>query len=204
MIDNVADSVYFKRDSDYDPADNYFQILLDCYDLGFMEDAILFVLSEESAPGHFTFVNSTYEKFLKGCRNNFKTRVENKVDAFNYFKYILNRFQLVKSAVYMEKNNQIFHRLLKNPISEESNYIGKLEFYKYKCINNAIETLEEYVKLLTPTNVVSIEKNPPIPPPKIKGYRIKNKDCLIIAYERLRSLYIIHGDVKQKDFEDSF
>jgi hypothetical protein len=151
-----------------------------------------------------SLIHPYFVSLQEWCRDMYEEMKNDQDKAYFYFRDILVTYQLSKKDSFNEKENNIFHVLISKPISKEGNGIQQMAFVIYEYHNLAINCLQDYVKQLTPSSII---ENPPLPPPvptKIRGFRIQNKDCLEIAFSRLRSLYIIQHDVQQKDFEDAF
>jgi hypothetical protein len=150
------------------------------------------------------FHYSGFTRFQKWCRVIYEERNDNPDKTYFFFRDVLVEFQLSRNNNYFEKEGNLYHVLLAQPLSTEGDSLIHMAIIIYEFFNQAISCLQDYVKLLTPK---SVEENPPLPPlrpAKLRGFRIKNKDFLATVFSRLRSLYIIHSVVRQKDFEDSF
>lgn len=149
-------------------------------------------------------IDPYFVSFQEWCRDIYDEMKVDQDKLYFLFRDIMVRYEKNKKDTFYEKEGNVFHVLLTMPNDKEGNSIQQMSSVIYEYLNLAIECLRDYVKQLTPSSVIV---DPPPPPPasaKIRGFRIKNKDCLEIAFNRLRSLYIINLDVPYKDFEDTF
>jgi len=147
-----------------------------------------------------------FEDFLKGCLWNFQSRKDNPINTYFYFKYILNRLQICKGAIFSERGGSIMHILLPNPLAQEGEGYYKSVYYLYGRINEAISILEEYLIQLTPRNESPDNENTKQRVKRIRlhGFKMGKEECINLAYDRLRYHKLIHFDVSFKDFRSAF
>lgn len=201
-MDQEPDIPFWGSYKDHSPKDSFFENLLTISNASANEE--VFPLYK---PNEFKEeVDAHFENFIKGCLWNFKLRLENPLDTYNYFKYILKRFTVLKGTIFSENNGVVIHALLTEPITKDGDERNTSIFLLYERINEAIETLEDYVKQLTPKEENENEQHiaPRLRRTKLHGFRIKNKDVLETAFNRLIFNGFIHQDVKFADFERAF
>jgi hypothetical protein len=181
--------------------DQYYKVLLGMLDLNLCCEIMG---SKEDGNSCKLLINPYFISFQEWCRDMYDEMKSDQTKAYFYFRDILVSYQLLKEDSFYEKGNNIYNSLLTKPISKMGDGIQQMAYVIHEYLNLAIKCLQDYVNQLTPSTII---ENPPPPPPipaKIRGFRIKNKDCLEIAFIRLRSLFIIQHDVRQKDIEDAF
>jgi hypothetical protein len=180
---------------------HYYETLLGMLDLEFCYQ----ILHDEGDGNSCrSLIHPYFVSLQEWCRDMYEEMKSDQNKAYFYFRDILVRYQLSKKNDFYEKDNNICNVLITKPISKEGDKFQQMAFVIYEYLDLAINCLQDYVKQLTPSSIID---NLPLPPPvttKIRGLRIKNKDCLEIAFIRLRSRYIIQHDVLQKDFGDAF
>jgi hypothetical protein len=193
---------FLGRHGSHSPKDSFFENLLSHLSHSSFED----VFSSIPPKDFLDSLSLSFEDFLKGCHWNFKTGKKNPELTLNYFRYILQRFQLQKGSAFSESEGQLIHIILSEPISIEGEGAYKIASLQYEYLNKAISVLGDYVKQLTPKNEPIkesfIESNHKRT--RLHGFKIKNKDCLNTAFERLKSLKLIDKGVSIKDFENAF
>jgi hypothetical protein len=201
-MDQEPDIPFWGSYKDHSPKDSFFENLITIASAS--ANIEVFPLYK---PGEYVEdLASHFENFLKGSLWNFKLRVENPLDTYNYFKYILKRFQMLKGSIFSENDEVIKHVLLIEPVKKDSDARNSSIYYLYERINEAIEILEDYVRQLTPSAVNNDEEQIGPRPRKTRlhGFRIKNKDILETAYNRLIFNRLISQDVRFSDFERAF
>lgn len=151
-------------------------------------------------------LESHFENFLKGCLWNFKSRGENPLDSYNYFKYVLKRIQILKGSIFSESDGVIKHSLLSEPIKKDGDARNKSIYCLYERINDAIAILEDYIRQLAPKDDNREDKpvGPRIRKTRLHGFRIKNKVVLETAFNRLRFNGFVDQDTRYSDFERAF
>lgn len=157
-----------------------------------------------------TLIHPYFVSFQEWCRDMYDEMKDNQNKAYFYFRDILVKYQISKKNDFYEKENNIFHVLIAKPISREGDRIQQMAFIIYEYLNLAINCLEDYVTILkSPSheaeqNTKETSSSSLKSKSKPQGFKIKNKDCLVRAFERLRSLKLIHMHVNFKNFEDAF
>jgi hypothetical protein len=124
-----------------------------------------------------SLIHPYFVSLQEWCRDMYKEMKDDQDKAYFYFRDILVRYQLSKKDSFNEKENNIYHVLIAKPICKEGDRFQQMAFVIYEYLNLAISCLQDYVKQLTPSSII---ENPPLPPPipsKIRGFRIKNRDC---------------------------
>lgn len=201
-MDQEPDIPFWGSYKDHSPKDSFFENLLTIASASASEE--IFPLYK---PNEFKEeVDVHFENFLKGCLWNFKLRLENPLDTYNYFNYILKRFTILKSTIFSEDNGVVKHALLIEPVTKEGDERNVSIFLLYERINEAIELLVDYVKQLAPKEEYNNEQHvaPRLKKTKLHGFRIKNKDVLETSFDRLKYNGLIDHDTKFPDFERAF
>jgi hypothetical protein len=196
---DLAPQIPFRgRSGSHPPEDSFFENLLSDFDHQDFEETF----SKLDRFDFLELIKTDFENFLKGCHWNLSSKGEK---SYDYFNYILQRFKLQKGITFSEVEGKVYHSIV-GEITSESDGPFASAYYQYEYINMAISSLEIHVKRLTP--VISIDNgiatNSRIKTQRLHGFRIKNRDNLKTAYDRLLYNRLIHEDVKFIDFERAF
>jgi hypothetical protein len=148
-------------------------------------------------------IEGFYKVFLDGCYKRYEHFTERKEDPYHYFANILFVYRSLRNKLFFEKEGKIHHKLINIELSRSGDKIQQIASMHYFYINEIISYLEGYTKR-TASDIKQNSIKNITPKQKIRGFRVKNRDCLNSAYDRLRSHLILSLDVRYKDFEDAF
>lgn len=182
----------------FDPETDFYCLPIDFFELEVLEDFI----KEKNVQENTDVIAAAFKFFKDGCYKKYSSFTD-KEDLFHYFNNILFTYMSLKRYLFLENKDKVIHKLLKIEISDTGNKMQQIASMHYYYLNLMISCLESYIKPYVLNNNENIIENPPFKPKNL-GFRIKHRDYLNSAYDRLRFLYFIHQDVRFKDFEDTF
>jgi hypothetical protein len=201
-MDQEPDISFLGLFKHHSPKDSFFENLISISTLSLDNEA----LPQISPNDYLSMVNADFENFLRGCYWNFKSNKDNRLDTYNYFKYIIKRLQICKGEIFYERGGVITYSLSPNPISIESEGMHRSVYCVYERINEAISILEDYIEQLNAENSPKemVSHTSQVTTTKIHGFKVKHLECLMDAYNQLIKFEIIAKDVDFTDFEKTF